>query len=288
MGDVQHLLSVQNALGESPLWDAANAVLYWCDISLRQIFRYLPHSGVVEDFQIDCMPGCLGLTTEQGLILGTSNGFAYYDFNTLQLLDGNIAYKPQARINDGKVDRSGRFWAGTASDQPVNHLYRLDPDGTVNIHESGIIISNGIGWSPDNKTMYYSDSGGAGIVYAYDFDSLSGALSNRRVFLPPTGTSAVVDGLTVDSEGRIWCAYWDGWKIGCFSPEGVLLHEIQMPVQRPTSCMFGGPDLKTLYITSARVDTSGQPLAGDLFCIQTDVAGLPETRFVLPSSISTG
>jgi L-arabinonolactonase len=288
IGEVQHFIPVKNNLGEGPLWDAANELLYWCDLGQNKIFRHKLSSGKTEAFQLDRGLGCIALSTESGLMLGTSDGFAYYDFHKVQVLKNNIAYKPPTRFNDGKVDRAGRFWAGTLSDKPVNHLYRLDPDGTVSIQESGIYISNGLGWSPDNKTMYYSDSGGAGVVYAYDFDLANGTLSNRRVFLPPTGTGDAVDGLTVDSEGRIWCAYWDGWKVCCYSPEGILLHEIRMPVQRATSCAFGGPDLKTLYITTVGEGMSDQPLAGDVFSIQTDVAGLPETPFIpLASTMDT-
>src|SRR5262249_13206447 len=157
-------------------------------------------------------------------LLATRSGIGFYDFEKLTLLENNAAYLPPARFNDGKLDRQGRFWAGTApGEQPLGHLYRMDKNGDVTVMESGIRISNGMGWSPDNTVMYYSDSGGTGIVYAYDFDANSGEIANRRVFLPPTGTEAVVDGLTVDSEGCIWCAYWDGWRIARYAPDGRLL-----------------------------------------------------------------
>jgi sugar lactone lactonase YvrE len=157
----------------------------------------------------------------------------------------------------------------------------MDAEGVVTIMESGIGISNGIGWSPDDRVMYYSDSGGAGVVWAYDFDAATGAISNRRVFLPPTEGKGVADGLTVDSEGGVWCAFWDGWRVERFAPDGRSLLTIPMPVQRPTSCMFGGADLTTLYVTSAGdgFDPAQQPLAGDVFRIETGVRGLPEPVF---------
>jgi L-arabinonolactonase len=274
---VEHVLSLNNGLGESPLWHVSEQALYWINHPDAQFFKFIPATGDYEIFQLEDKPGCMAFQETGELIMATTKGLGIWKGGQLHYLK-NAAYNPPARFNDGAVDWQGRFWAGTASDTFTNHLYRLDHDGGVQIMESGVSISNGIGWSPDSKTMYYSDSGGAGIVYAYDFDPATGAIDNRRTFLPPTGTSAVADGLTVDSEGCIWTAYWDGWKIARYDPGGQLMAEIKMPVQRPTSCMFGGPALDELYITSASIDIdkNEQPLSGDLFKIKTDVKGLPE------------
>jgi L-arabinonolactonase len=277
MYEVRTVFDIQNALGEGPLWNTAENALYWVDIQGKRFFRHRPGTPDYETFELDTMPGCLAFIEGGGLLLGVAEGFAVWREGKLTYLK-NDAYQPANRFNDGAVDRAGRFWAGTASDEPVNHLFRLDADGSAHVMEEGVYTSNGIGWSPDNATMYYSDSGGGGIVYAYDFDLASGTISNRRTFLPPTGTDAIADGLTVDSEGTIWTAYWNGWKVARYDPDGRLMAEIKMPVQRPTSCMFGGPDLSMLYITSASagLNRAGQPLAGALFSIETDVRGLPE------------
>jgi sugar lactone lactonase YvrE len=150
--------------------------------------------------------------------------------------------------------------------------------------ETGVTVANGIGWSPDNKTMYFTDSAPK-IIYAYDFDPSTGAIENRRNFMHTPDEPGVPDGLAVDSEGFIWSARWDGWKITRYDLEGKVEREIPVPVGRPTSCAFGGPGLKNLYITSARVGLSEtelreQPLAGDLFVLETDVKGMIEPKFL--------
>lgn len=284
MVEVKHLLGIQNTLGEGPVWSIEEQKLYWVDITEKCFYCLDPASGKYEQFKVDLGIGSLALNKAGGLVLATTQGLGLWKTGdqTVTLLENNIAYRPANRFNDGAADRMGRFWAGTASEQSDNALYRLDMDGTAQIMETGIYTSNGIGWSPDNTRMYYSDSGGGGIVYVYDFDLKSGTITNRRTFLPPTGTDAVADGLTVDSEGCLWICYWNGWKVVRYDPQGQQILEIKMPVQRPTSCMFGGPNLDVLYITSASIDLTaaekqGQPQAGDLFYIQTDVKGLPES-----------
>jgi sugar lactone lactonase YvrE len=149
--------------------------------------------------------------------------------------------------------------------------------------DSGFICSNGLGWSPDDRTMYFTDSM-VRTIWAYEFDLPTGALGARRVFAKLADNDGVPDGLTVDSEGFVWSAIWDGWRVIRYAPDGSIDREVSMPVQRPSSCMFGGPDLKTLYITSACVELGWSalakgPLAGALFALECDVAGLPEPAF---------
>lgn len=286
MYTVEHVLPMQNALGEGPLWHSGEGALYWIDFTRAQFFRYDPVSGDLQTHQLDAKPGCVAFTESGDLLLATTAGLGLWREGRLRLIDNRVCPPPN-RFNDGAADRRGRFWVGTASDQPENHLYRMDADGRVQRMESGIGISNGIAWSPDNRTMYYSDSGGAGIVYAYDYDIESGSISNRRTFLPPTGTPAVADGLTVDREGGVWIAFWDGWKVARYDPAGTLIAEIAMPVQRPTSCAFGGPDLNELYVTSAGdgLDRAQQPQTGDLFKIVTDVQGIAEPHVRLSADL---
>lgn len=280
MYTVEHVLPMQNALGEGPLWHVETQTLYWIDHLKSQFFTYTLLSGQLTPYDLPYKPGCLAFLEGGGLLVAATNGLNVWRDNTLTPITGNIAHQPPNRFNDGAADRAGRFWVGTASDEPVNHLYCVDTDGTVQIVEHNIGISNGIAWSPDNKTLYYSDSGGAGIVWAYDFDLERGTITHRRTFLPPTGSGAVADGLTVDSEGCLWIAYWDGWKVCRYDPDAKLMAEIPVPVQRPTSCTFGGEALTTLYITSAGadLDRAQQPQTGDLFSIETGVKGMPEPK----------
>ena len=286
MYTIETVFELQNELGEGPLWNPVENMVYWVDIVGKRFFRHAPGTPDYEMFELDTMPGCLGFMEGGDLALGVTEGIAIWHAGKLTYLN-NAAYQPLGRFNDGAVDRAGRFWAGTMSQDPVNHLFRLDADGSAHVMENEIITSNGIGWSPDNTTMYYSDSGGGGIVYAYDFDLASGMISNRRTFLPSTGTESVADGLTVDAEGTVWIAFWNGWKVARYDPDGALMTEIDMPVQRPTSCAFGGADLSVLFVTSASVglDRAEQPLAGALFKVQTDTKGLPEPFFRLNDDV---
>ncbi|MCZ7544463.1 MAG: SMP-30/gluconolactonase/LRE family protein [Anaerolineae bacterium] len=286
MNEVEHVLAVQNDLGEGPLWDAEAGVLYWVDINPGRFYRWDPAAAQYETFAVGVPVGALALRTKGGMVLATKDGLAFWDTET-QALDF-IAH-PEAdrpsRFNDGKVDRQGRFWAGTMTDarSPTGALYRLDPDRALHTMVTGVTVSNGIGWSPDNRTMYYTDSTPR-IIYAYDFDPATGAISNQRPFVHTPGSPDVPDGLTVDSEGFIWSARWDGWRVVRYDPDGKVEREIPVPAQRPTSVMFGGPNLDELYITTARTGLStteleGQPKAGDLFRVRPGVRGLPESKF---------
>ncbi|MBI5960089.1 MAG: SMP-30/gluconolactonase/LRE family protein [Chloroflexi bacterium] len=287
MVEVEEVAAVHNVLGESPIWSPRERVLYWVDAEGHRFFRFAPDTGDLRTIELGQFIGCLALHERGGLILALASGITYWNDDQFKHLLSREQLGTTNRFNDGAVDRAGRFWIGTASDEPDNSLYRINLDATFQTMETGIIISNGIAFSPDNTTMYYSDSGGSGIVYAYDFDLETSTISHRRTFLPPTGTAAVADGLTVDSEGFLWIAFWDGWRIERRAPDGRLIHKIDMPVQCPTSCMFGGPDLTELYITSASrdVDRNEQPQAGNLFRIRTDVKGLPEPETTLGFSV---
>lgn len=280
MVEVERAVASQNLLGEGPVWSVRDQKLYWLDISGKTIHRFDGSSADYETFSLERVIGSFAINEDGSLTLATEDGFALWDFHKqrMTMLEDNIAYDPPGRFNDGKVDRKGRFWAGTMVDEPVGVLYRMNLDGSIHAMESGIKTSNGIGWSPDNKTMYYCDSGIA-TIYAYDFDLEAGSITNRRVFIQfdkeKEGSS---DGLTVDSEGCVWTACWDGWRVLRIDPDGKIMREIRMPVQRPTSCSFGGTNLDVLYVTSAGegLDKQQQPYAGDVFRIQTDVKGLPE------------
>ena len=287
MTEVEHVISVNNELGEGPLWDEKEQALYWVNITKGRFHRLYPATGKHDRFEIGMPVGVLGFRASGGLVMATQRGLAFWDMKTqtLQHVAQPEADIPNSHFNDGAVDRQGRFWAGTVvNGKEDGSLYRLDSDLSVHKMETGISCSNGIGWSLDNKTMYYTDSP-ALAIYAYDFDPASGEIANRRVFVRTPENEGVPDGLAVDSEGFIWSARWDGWKVSRYDPQGKLEREIKLPARFVTSCAFGGEQLDELYITTAMTEESKeeikrtQPWAGDLFRAHPGVKGLPAPRF---------
>lgn len=289
MNNIEHILPARNKLGEGPVWSIEEQALYWVDIMANSYSRLDPISGTHETVQVGVPVGVLALRTSGGLVMATKNGFAFWhpDRKELEYITNPEAGKPHMRFNDGAVDSRGRFWAGSTNDganpYPEGVLYRLDPDHTVHAMETGVGTSNGIGWSPDNKIMYYTDSP-LRIIYAYDFDEESGAISNRRTFVHTPDSVYVPDGLAVDSEGFVWSACWDGAKIIRYDPIGQVERVIEVPALRTTSCVFGGQSLDELYITSSRADLSTDtltqyPFSGDLFRLKTGVKGLEKFKF---------
>jgi sugar lactone lactonase YvrE len=282
----EHLLPVQNRLGEGPRWNAGEGRLYWVSIEEDTFYRYDPASGRQEQFDVGQPVSVLAFREKGGLIMGTRDGFATWDFaaQALTIIASPEAGKEGARFNDGAVDPAGRFWAGTMTHTgATSSLYRLDPDGAVHTMEKGLAISNGIGWSLDGRTMYLTDSPRY-VIYAYDFDLQSGSISNKRVFVQNSESEGQPDGLTVDSEGYIWSPHWGGYSVLRYDPSGQLERKVELPVSQVTACAFGGPDLTDLYITSAWSDLSPEqrarePLAGDLFVLRTDIRGREEPAF---------
>lgn len=289
MSNLERILAVQNELGEGPLWSADEQQLYWVDIHQGNYHRLNPLTGAHAVVNVGVPIGVLALRRSGGLILAVSDGFALWDEQKRELryLAKPDADKPLNRFNDGAVDSAGRFWAGTMNNKEDGSLdgtlYRLDPDGSVHAMETNIGISNGIGWSPDDTTMYYIDTI-PHTIYAYDFDAASGAISNRRIFVHDPADPSSPDGLTIDSEGHIWVAYWGGAKVVRYDPHGNVERIIQVPALQPTSCVFGGPDLDELYITSARIHHTPElqqryPYSGDLFRLKTGIKGLEKFKF---------
>ncbi|MEN8242617.1 MAG: SMP-30/gluconolactonase/LRE family protein, partial [Chloroflexota bacterium] len=220
-------------------------------------------------------------------------GFGYWDGVSDQIIFFNHpeAHLPDSRFNDGAVGPAGNFWAGTmyqglATDRPApGSLYRLHPDENVRLIQPDLTISNGLGWSPDKTRFYHTDTLHH-TIYRYDFDPVRGEASNRRVFVHDLDQPGVPDGLTVDSQGFVWSARWGGWKITRYDPDGIPERGIELPVECPTSCTFGGADLNQLYITSAWTaltpeQRTVQPQAGDLFRIEfNDITGQPANHFL--------
>ena len=287
MTQVEHFLAIKNKLGEGPLWHPEEELLYWVDIEGECFHRYSLETGKGDTVQVGQPIGCLAFRASGGLVLGLRDGLAFWDQETaeIEIIENPEAGRTNARFNDGKVGPGGRFWAGTLGEDDQSRLYKLDPDGSIHTMETGIQISNGIGWSPDQKTMYYTDSP-LRVIYAYDFDFDSGSISNRRDFVKVPVEDGLPDGLTVDSEGFVWSAHWDGWRLTRYDQKGKIERVVYLPVQRPTSCTFGGRDLDQLFITSAwtgftEAERQEQPLAGDLFMVQAEVKGQKEYEFLV-------
>lgn len=285
---VQCIANTGPLLGEGPVWLADQQKLLWVDILGPAVHITTPATRETERFETDEVIGVIVPRSRGGYIAATPTGL--YDFDPFggrkTLLLNPETDRPGNRFNDGKCDARGRFWVGSfAMDASpgAGALYCLETDGTVRRVASGFHVSNGLGWSPDSKTLYFTDSGRR-VIYAYDFDLESGRIDNRREFVSISDGEARPDGLAVDVEGYVWSAHWDGWRVVRYDPLGRIDRTIELPIPRPTSCAFGGPDLKSLYVTSARVRLSAlqlaeAPLSGGVFEIAAGVAGLPVAAY---------
>lgn len=282
----KNVLEARSRLGECPLWDATRNLLYWVDIYNHRVHQFNPATQEDRFFDVGDVVGPIALAGSGRLILAQRDRVAFLHTQTGQVtpLISVEADKPNNRFNDGKCDPQGRFWFGSVSQEPHQaNLYRYDPDGSVHLMESKLTISNGLGWSPDGNTFYLTDSQ-PHKIYAYDFDAATGAITNRRTLIDLSEEEFEPDGMTIDAEGCLWSAMWNGWCVIRFDPEGKEMQRVKLPVQRPTSCTFGGDRLTDLYITTGSVGLSQQEIeqgfyAGDLFCVQTDVVGLPSYAF---------
>ncbi len=277
-------------LGESPLWDDRENVLYWVDIDRGQIHRFDPAARENTTHTLPTKVSSIGRRRSGGLIASLKKNFAAFDPSSgsvemLDLVEGDL---PENRFNDGKVDRQGRFWAGTMNEihvgRPDAALYRFDRPGEVRQMIPGVTISNGTGWSPDGRTMYYTDTLRYS-VFAYDFDPATGGIANRRVFYEAEPeANGLPDGLTVDAEGFVWSALVNYGRMLRFTPDGELERVVAFPPTRGTCCTFGGPDFRDLYITTAReclteAEIREQPFAGSVFHCVPGCQGLPEPFF---------
>jgi len=284
----QPILDARARLGEGPIWDATTQTLFWVDVYNHRVHQFDPATGQNRYFDTGEVVSAIAPASPGQLIMALRESVARLDLQTgdvTPLVTLALSSRIDTRCNDGKCDPQGRFWIGTCSDTPGQAaLYRYDPDGSVTLMETDLTISNGLGWSPNGKTFYLTDSF-QHKIFAYDFDGAGGSIGNRRVLVDLSHESVEPDGLTVDTQGNLWVALWDGWAIACFDPAGQELFRIKMPVPRPTSVTFGGSELTELYITSASVGLSQKEVqeaytAGDLFHFDTESQGTPTYRFV--------
>jgi sugar lactone lactonase YvrE len=280
-------------LGESPLWHPTEQVLYWCDIPGHALNRFDPRTGQHTHWPFDTDVACCAPLLDGGLLLALRSGLVRFDPATGEQtsLDVPLPYDPKLeRFNDGKADPQGRFWVGTIyepRDPPNAALYRY-AKGQLDRVADGITVSNGLAWSPDARTLYWSDTK-AHTTYALDFEASDGGVSMRRVFaqfpIKQAGQDLATyggrpDGAAMDSEGGYWAAMFEGARVLRFAPDGRVVQEIKLPVRCPTMPCFGGTDLKTLYITTARENRQAdelarEPLAGCVLQLRVDVPGLP-------------
>lgn len=277
---------VHAILGEGPVWVSRRQALYWVDIKGRKIFR-LGGDGRRQEWDTPFRVGSLIPRESGGFIAGTEHGVAHIDPDggRFELLFDPEEDRPTNRFNDGKVDRQGRFFAGTMDDgerEASGAFYRIDRSLLCTRVDDGYRVTNGPAFSPDGRIMYANDSA-LQVTYMFDLAG-DGTPMNRRTLARYGEGEGYPDGMTVDAEGCLWIAFWDGWCVRRLSPDGETLSEVRLPVSKPTSCAFGGLMLDRLYVTSASIGLSdeeraAQPNAGGLFMLDVGVTGIAELPF---------
>jgi sugar lactone lactonase YvrE len=275
-------------LGEAPIWDGRAREVIWVDITRGLVHRFDPATGSDVATDVGRPLGAAAPTSSGRLALATNDGFMLLDPGSgrLELLAELEPEGPRTVMNDGKCDRSGRFWAGTKDPEgrrPLGSLYRLDADRSLARVLTGVTNSNGLDWSPDGRTMYYIDSSTYGID-VLDLEPGTGSVSRRRRLVEFPSRWGLPDGMTVDEESCLWVAFWRGAAVRRLAPDGSVIAQVEFPVSQVTSCAFGGEDLTDLYVTTARNGLSDaelrrQPHAGGLFRLRPGVRGLPSTPF---------
>ncbi|HEX6348527.1 MAG TPA: SMP-30/gluconolactonase/LRE family protein [Candidatus Dormibacteraeota bacterium] len=280
--DVEMVAATANQIGEGPVWLPEQQRLLWVDITGRQLLWFDPRTDAVQTLDVGRDVGAVVPAESGKLMAAVADGFLEIDprDRTTRLVAAVEADQPGNRMNDGKCDSRGRFWAGTMGyDLRPNAaaLYRLEADCTVQTMLQPVSLSNGIDWSLDDRLMYYVDST-TGRLDVFDYDPEPGLLSNRRTLVEIPRSEGLPDGLTVDAEGCIWLALWGGGAVRRLTPAGKVDRVVRLPVSQVTSCAFGGSDLEDLYITSAAENVS-EPGAGGLFRCRPGVKGRPAHRF---------
>ena len=285
---IELLVDAKASLGEGPLWDPQSQRLYWIDSFGPAVHLCDAAGGERKTWPLPESIGSMALCESGGAVVSLKSGFHFLDFETGELrhiVDPDPG-KPRLRMNDGKVDRAGRFVAGYMDEEesdPLASLFRLDSDLSVSKLDENIVCSNGPCWSPDGATFYFADSF-AKAIYAYDYDLASGDVANRRVFASFEELRGFPDGATVDSEGFLWSVEVFSGRLIRFAPDGTIDRILGLPVSSTTSISFGGPDLDIAYITSMARPIDGvwpkEAEAGGLFAVHgLGVTGLPEPRF---------
>jgi sugar lactone lactonase YvrE len=296
------LFDAKATLGEGPAWDARTDTLYWLDIKQHEVHIFDPNTKSDKAINVGEPVGCAAPMKDGRLIMGLKTGLATLNLESGSLLPGqrqaaglhdiNFFARPEAhlpgnRFNDGKCDPAGRFLAGTMDDAEVEAsgaLYSIGHDYKISTLISGVRISNGLAWSPDYKTLYYIDTPTRNVM-AYDYHLDDGSIHRPRVAVTIPAGLGWPDGMTSDAEGNLWVALWGGAAVTCWNPAtGSLIRKVDIPALNVTSCVFGGEGLRTLYLTSARINMSAEqlekyPLTGGVFKIETQTQGMPTYLF---------
>lgn len=288
MNTLEHLLTVQDEVGETPIWIPGEQALYWIDIEGERVHRYEPALGAVQSFDTGVPVTALARCGEGRWILATKTGLSFWDSGTNH---STFIVNPEThadlRFNDSAVDRQGRLLVGSMNQKDLGaaegSLYRLDPDLTIHQIDTGYAVANGIGFSPDGRSVYVTEMFRNRIL-VHDYDTAAGTVKNRRTFATIPTDAGLPDGLIVDREGFVWSAHWGGSRVTRYDPEGKIERVIHLPVPNVTCMGFGGKDLNELYITTgwflmSAEDRGKHPLAGDLFRMKTDVQGMVEPVF---------
>jgi len=285
---VELAVDCRNILGESVTWDHDAKRVYWLDIESRELWTLDPASGRTSTHKAAERIACFALRQRGGLLAGFASGFAFYDPDSGQRQD-IVKFEPDianTRLNDGKTDRQGRFIAGGFDEvegKPISSVVRIDPDGRMTTLFDSVACANGTCFSPDGKTMYFADTNAA-TMWSFDYDPTRGTLGNRRIVASFKDQLGAPDGACVDAEGFIWNAQWNGRRVVRFAPDGRVDRVVEMPVLNPTCVAFGGAELDTLYISTARYQMTAEQLAADpqsgaLFALRPGVKGLPDAKF---------
>jgi sugar lactone lactonase YvrE len=281
----------QTVLGEGARWDSRSGELLRVDILAGRVFRdRVDDDGALIPVRAYEVPGTVGAVApvhgEDGWILAAGRGVLHLSPDgSLRTVLADVVDEG-TRMNDAACDPQGRFWAGTLADdhrEGGGTLYRLDPDGRAEVVLRDLTISNGLGWSPDGRTMYLVDSGPR-VVHAFAFDGADGSISDGRVLVTVPEEVGSPDGMTVDASGDLWVAIYGGGRVHRYAPDGELREVLEVPAEQSTCCAFGGPDLRRLYVTTATENWTDEqrradPAAGVVYRFETDAAGVPAAPF---------
>jgi L-arabinonolactonase len=282
------LLDCRNQHGEGILWNAADGRVWWTDIHGKRLWWYDPRSRSSGSIAMADRVCCFAPRRNGGFIIAFAKEIAYFDPDSGKktVIHSFEPEMPETRLNDGRTDRQGRFIAGGMNEgggSAKSTVVRVDPDGGVSVILTGIGCANSTCFTPDGQRMYFADTF-IGEIWIYDYDIETGTPSNRRVLNDFTGEPGLPDGSCVDAEGALWNAEWQGRRVVRLLPDGAIDRVVEVPVEKPTCCAFGGPDLDLLYITTSRLEMSpaqiaAEPSAGSLFVFKPGVRGVVDAPF---------
>ncbi len=278
---VEIVSNITAKLGEGSVWDYQKQVLYWIDIEEGILFEYDPEANTTITHKAGKKIGTVVPESKNTVVLAMQDGIyrMYLDNDSLEFIVKPVSLLENQRFNDGKCDPAGRFWAGTIGPRKSCFLYKLDNNGTISEVLDSITTSNGIIWSLDSTKMYYIDTNTSN-VRQFDYDVQTGIIQNGKVIIEVPDSLGYPDGMTIDSEGKLWIAFWSGYGVYRYNPEtGILMQKIDVPAKNVTSCAFGGKYLDVLFITTARQGMSEEemlrmPDAGKLFKVKTGIKGI--------------